>query len=291
MPDETVLTLSFLTSLAILPGLIWQRRFPTGGAGPFLRAGLAGLLSFLVWDLVTHGFEPVTSAIELLRDEMDWDPARPVATFAAVFLVGLAVGLGLLVWHETSLRRGYPEFAGSDHPGPSVGPGAMAATEVGSQPPRTRARNLSLRVAAGIGLHGALVGLAFGSHSERDEIAFPIMLAIGLALYACAEGFAFNNLFATNSASPSLPFRGLLGVIGGAPVFLATVAGMYLTDDLVNVALSSLAAGALTYTVIRLITSTSARAKQLLLYGGLLTGLAAGFLADVVIISLLGSID
>jgi hypothetical protein len=117
------------------------------------------------------------------------------------------------------------------------------------------------------------------------------MLAIGLALFAGAEGFAFNTLFAANSAGPSGSFRWLLGLIAGAPVFLATVVGMYLTDDLVNVALSSLAAGALTYTVIRLITSTSARAKQPRLYGGLLTGLAIGFLADVVVIFLLGSID
>src|SRR4051794_36939851 len=77
MPEEKILTLSFLSALAVLPGLIWRRRLPTGGAGSFSRAGLAGLLAFLVWDMVTHGFEPITSAIELLRDEMDWDvPAR-----------------------------------------------------------------------------------------------------------------------------------------------------------------------------------------------------------------------
>lgn len=101
---------------------------------------MAGLLAFLVWDMVTHGFEPITSAIELLRDEMDWDPARPVATFTVVFLAGLAVGLGLLVWQEASLRRNYPEFAGIGYSGLSAGPGAMAATEVGRQVSPTRAR-------------------------------------------------------------------------------------------------------------------------------------------------------
>src|SRR4051794_36939850 len=66
--------------------------------------------------------------------------ARPVATFTVVFLAGLAVGLGLLVWQEASLRRNYPEFAGIGYSGLSAGPGAMAATEVGRQASPTRAR-------------------------------------------------------------------------------------------------------------------------------------------------------
>lgn len=290
MPDETLLAMSAVAALAVFPGLLGRRGFPGGRAGVRLRSGLAGFLAFLAWGLLTRGYQPVGSAIEQLRDGLDG--AEPVATLTAVFLIGLAAGFGLLAWREAALARAYPELLGATGAPRSAGPGTMTAAELNVLGPTTRALRLALWVAAGVGLHGALVGLALGSHGEQDEIAFTYLLALGLALYAGAEGLGFANLFARNTGRPRLRFRWLLGLIAGVPLILATVAGMYLTDETVTVALCGLAAGALTHTVLRLVSTDAAtRRRQPMVLAAMFGGLAGGFLLSVIVTALAGSVD
>ena len=88
---------------------------------------------FLIWDVLAHAFEPVANALGKLRDGSGG--VGPVAGYAALFFLGITVGLGSLVLYEgwlgsraraASLVRNF-------------GPGAMAqdeltATRTGASP-------------------------------------------------------------------------------------------------------------------------------------------------------------
>ena len=287
MPDQVVLTLSFVAALAILPGLLRRPAgFPAGTAGGFLLSGLAGLLGYVVWDLFAHGFLPVTGAIEALRDRLD--DATTMLTLGALFLAGVALAFGLLMWRDADLDRA--EVAPAEGGRHSVGPGTVAAAELTGIATPAGARRRAMVLAAGLGLHGVLVGLAIGSNGERDEIAFTCMLAIAAGLYALAQGYLLAGIFREGTRL-SLATRLLMALIVGASLFLATLGGMYLTEDEVTVGLCGLAGGALAYAALRLVLGAAERHGKRLVMWGVLAGLLVGFVGDILLITFAGSVD
>src|SRR3984893_6632706 len=115
MSESQTLVLGFIAGVTILIGLPLGRvRSVKPGTRQFLNAVAIGILIFLIWDVLVHAFEPVDVALGKLHDGSGG--VGPVAGYAALFFLGITVGLGSLVLYEGWL--------GSSGPGRAPAPSA-----------------------------------------------------------------------------------------------------------------------------------------------------------------------
>ena len=278
MSETQILLLGFIAGVTILIGLpLGKVRAPRPGLRQFLNALAIGILLFLLWDVLVHAFEPVDIALGRLHDG---DAGiGPVLGYGALFFLGLATGLLSLVYYESWL-------ASRRQPG-NFGPGTMAPGELAAARPGiagwSAARRLSLLIAVGIGLHNFGEGLAIGGSAAAGEIGLATVLVIGFALHNGTEGFGIVAPLAAEDDRPSWGFLLLMGLIGGGPTFLGTAVGSQFTSDAMSVIFLTLAAGSILYVVIQLIGVALKAGRKNLLYYGVLAGLAAGFVTDMVV--------
>ncbi|MCU1454287.1 MAG: zinc/iron permease [Acidimicrobiales bacterium] len=273
------LLLGFIAGVTILIGLpLGRMRSPRPNLRQFLNAVAIGILLFLLWDVLAHAWDPLDVALGKLHDHSGG--IAPVVGYGALFFGGLTVGLISLLYYERWLgQRGQPR--------PS-GPGAMVAGELtrshGVMADWSPARRLALLIAVGIGLHNFGEGLAIGQSAASGSIALATVLVIGFALHNATEGFGIVAPMAGAEDRPSWAFLLGLGLIGGGPTFIGTAVGHQFTSEAVSVAFLTLAGGSILYVVIQLlgVANKSAAAKELL-YWGVLAGLVAGFLTDMVV--------
>ena len=285
MSESQTLLLGFIAGVTILAGLpLGRMRAPRPGTRQFLNALAVGVLLFLIWDVLVHAFEPVDTALTNLHD--DKGGIGPVVGYGVLFLAGITVGLGTLVFYERWLGAQARER--SARPG-KFGPGTMAPGELSATRPTTglaswsNARRLSLLIAVGIGLHNFGEGLAIGGSAATGEIGLATILVIGFALHNGTEGFGIVAPLAAEGERPSWGFLLLMGLIGGGPTVLGTVIGRQFTSDAMSVIFLTLAAGSILYVVIQLLGVAHKTKRKDLLYWGVLLGLAAGFLTDMVV--------
>ena len=278
MSETQILLLGFIAGVTILIGLPLGRvRAPRPSLRQFLNALAIGILLFLLWDVLVHAFEPVDIALGRLHDG---DAGiGPVLGYGALFFLGLATGLLSLVYYESWL-------ASRRQPG-KFGPGTMAPGELTAARPGiagwSAARRLSLLIAVGIGLHNFGEGLAIGGSAAAGEIGLATVLVIGFALHNGTEGFGIVAPLAAEDDRPSWGFLLLMGLIGGGPTFLGTAVGSQFTSDAMSVIFLTLAAGSILYVVIQLLGVAFKAGRTKLLYYGVLAGLAAGFVTDMVV--------
>jgi ZIP family zinc transporter len=98
--EGQTLLLGAIAGVTILLGLpLGRLRSPTPAMRVFLNALAVGILVFLLWDVLTHAFEPVDTAIGALRDGSGG--FAPVIGYGVLFLAGLGVGFGALVGYES----------------------------------------------------------------------------------------------------------------------------------------------------------------------------------------------
>jgi ZIP family zinc transporter len=278
MSETQTLLLGFIAGVTILAGLPLGRvRAPRPGTRQFLNALAIGILLFLVWDVLVHAYDPLDTALGRLHDRTGG--IGPVAGYGALFFLGLSAGLLSLVYYERWLAgRGKPR---------SLGPGAMAPGELTAA--RTgiaswsAARRMSLLIAVGIGLHNFGEGLAIGGSAATGAIGLATILVIGFALHNGTEGFGIVAPLAADGDRPSWGFLLLMGSIGGGPTLVGTVVGRQFTSQAMSVIFLTLAAGSILYVVIQLLGVAHKNKRQDLLYWGVLLGLAAGFLTDMVV--------
>jgi ZIP family zinc transporter len=283
MSESHTLLLGFIAGVTILIGLPLGRvRSVKPGTRQFLNALAIGILIFLVWDVLVHAFEPVDNALGKLHDGSGG--AGPVVGYAALFFFGITVGLGSLVLYEGWLGSKARAAASPRN----FGPGAMAADELTAT--RTRgiaswstARRLSLLIAVGIGLHNFGEGLAIGGSAAAGDIGLATILVIGFALHNGTEGFGIVAPLAAEGDRPSWGFLLLMGLIGGGPTFVGTAVGSQFTSDAMSVIFLTLAAGSILYVVIQLLGVAFKNGKKDLIYWGVLLGLSAGFVTDMVV--------
>jgi ZIP family zinc transporter len=276
--ESQTLLLGFIAGVTILIGLpLGRMRAPRPGLRQFLNALAIGILLFLIWDVLVHAFEPIDTALGRLHDGSA--EIGPVLGYAALFFLGLTVGLMSLVYYEAWLV--------SQRKPKNFGPGTMAPGELTATRPGiagwSAARRMSLLIAVGIGLHNFGEGLAIGGSAATGEIGLATILVIGFALHNGTEGFGIVAPLAAEGDRPSWGFLLLMGLIGGGPTFVGTAVGRQFTSEAMSVVFLTLAAGSILYVVIQLLGVAHKNGRKELLYWGVLAGLAAGFVTDMVV--------
>jgi zinc transporter, ZIP family len=229
-----------------------------------------GILLFLFFDVVSHGWLPVEEAAE----EHGW---TDLVGFGLVFGGGIIAGLMSLVY--------YDRWMGRHRQRSMLGPGAASAAEferswVGRL---TAGQWLALLIATGIGVHNFAEGLAIGQSAAADEIGLALALVIGFAAHNATEGFGIVGPMAGEPEPPSWGYLGLLGVIGGAPTFVGTLIGRSWTNEWLEVAFLAVAAGSILYVVIELLGVLRRFEVKLLVAWMLLLGLFLGFGTELII--------
>jgi ZIP family zinc transporter len=142
---------------------------------------------------------------------------------------------------------------------------------------------MSLLIAVGIGLHNFGEGLAIGGSAATGEIGLAMVLVIGFALHNGTEGFGIVAPLAAEGDRPSWGFLLLMGLIGGGPTLVGTMVGRQFTSEAMSVIFLTLAAGSILYVVIQLLGVAHKNGRKELMYWGVLLGLAAGFVTDMVV--------
>jgi zinc transporter, ZIP family len=241
-----------------------------------LNALATGILVFLLWDVLTHAWEPIDAGLAAK------DPGS-VAGLAVVFASGITVGLLSLVYFDRWVAARSATVASASSPGP----GAASVAELGARPLST-ARSLALMIAVGIGLHNFAEGLAIGNSAADGELQLAVLLVIGFAAHNATEGFGIVAPMAAARVRPSWGYLILLGVIGGGPTMVGTIVGQQFTSDVMSVAFLTLAAGSILYVVIELSAVSRRYGMKVVTTWGLLAGLLLGFATDA-IVSLAGA--
>src|SRR4051794_3892981 len=256
-----------------------RMRTPAPRLRQILNATAIGVLLFLLWDVLAGAFEPIDENLTSFHE--GHGGLGTAIGYAALFFAGLTIGLMALVYYERRLGA-----VGSKRLGPgSVTVGELEARTAGlaSWSP---ARRLALLIAVGIGLHNFAEGLAIGSSAASGDIALATLLVVGFGLHNATEGFGIVAPLAADRAEgedrPSWLFLLGLALVGGGPTFLGTAIGHAVTNEALAVAFLTLAGGSILYVVVQLLGIAN-RGRKDLLGWGLLLGLAAGFITDMVV--------
>jgi zinc transporter, ZIP family len=117
-----------------------------------LNAVAIGILVFLLWDVLTHAWDPIDKA--LAHHEIG-----DALTRGAVLTLAFGVGLLGLVWFDGRSRNQQPN-------GAARGPGAATLAELSAPSGIAGAGRLAVMIAAGIGLHNFAEGLTIGNSSR-----------------------------------------------------------------------------------------------------------------------------
>jgi ZIP family zinc transporter len=271
-PAQTAL-LGAIAGLTIFLGLPLGRvRTKNPKTRTFLNGLSAGILVFLLTDIVENAQMPIERALTLARDGGSWGPL--VGNFL-IFALGLAVGLLGLLYVSRAWRRS---------PKASMGPGAMAVVEASPAARERQALTLGMSIAAGIGLHNFSEGLAIGQASHTGEISLAVLLVIGFGLHNATEGFGIVGPLAAAEVRPSWKWLALAGLIGGGPTFLGTVLGGMVTSTYVFVAFLAMAAGAIIYVIGELFSAGRRLSWEITLWG-ILAGFLLGLATELIVVA------
>ena len=276
MSEPRTLLLGALAGLTILFGLpIGRLRSPRPGLRQFLNALAVGVLVFLVWDVLSNAFDPISAALARLHDHKGG--VAPVMGYSALFFAGIGVGLVGLVYYERRLL-GRPTL-----PGPGAAVANQVATRRVGLAGWSNAHRVALMVAVGIGLHNFGEGLAIGGSAARGEITLATLLVIGFGLHNATEGFGIVAPLAMEGDRPSWLFLLAMGAIGGGPTIVGTAVGRQVTSEPASVIFLTLAAGSILYVVIQLLGVAQRAVKRELIVWGVFLGLVAGFVTDMIV--------
>jgi ZIP family zinc transporter len=294
MSSEKIALLGAIAGFTIFLGLpLGRLRHPAVKVKVFLNAFAVGVLVFLLWETLSHAFEPAEDALKAVAVDNDgsW------GTFAALGLVataGLTFGLMSLTYYDRWMGR---RAVALTSPPLSHGPGAAAVTDFeptdSAGRPATTARGwlgtpgrrLALLIAVGIGLHNFAEGLAIGQSAASGEISLAVLLIVGFALHNATEGFGIIAPLTLDERRPSWGFLAVLGLIGGGPTFVGTLVGQSVVNDYLFTAFLALAAGSILYVVIQLLKVAFTLGHKELMMWGILIGLLAGIATDFVIVA------
>jgi len=242
----------------------------------FLNATSAGILVFLLVEILAHATEPVEEALkEAAEGQAAW------GQFAALGLVyAIGFGVGLLALFYLGRLRTPPSRTERT----SIGPGAMAVAEAERSQPaiQSAALRTGMAIAAGIGLHNFSEGLAIGQTAQAGQMTLAALLIVGFALHNTTEGFGIVGPLAAANVRAPWGWLGLAGLVGGGPTFLGTIVGTWFSSTYLFVGCLALAAGALLY-VIGEILPVGRRLSWEVTLWGLMAGFFLGLATELVL--------
>ncbi len=274
MSTTQTLLLGAIAGFTILLGLpVGRLEMRSQAIRAALTAFSAGILIFLLWDVLGHGVEPVELAVE----DHHWGRLAEIGPLLAG---GLALGFMSLVYYDRWMMN--------KRATPLVGPGAAALDEFTSRSwieRLTPGRRLALLIATGIGLHNFGEGLAIGQAAATNEVSLALVLIIGFALHNATEGFGIVGPMSGEAERPSWGFLGLMGLIGGGPTFVGTVIGQAWVSEALQVAFFAVAAGSILYVLIQLFEVCRRYALPVVVAWWILAGIVVGFATDFVLVA------
>jgi zinc transporter, ZIP family len=275
MSTSQTILLGAAAGFTIFLGLPLGRVQLAGQRGrAFLNGLSAGVLVFLLFDILAHATEPVEEAMTQAKaGEAAW---TRFTGLGLVYALGFGAGLLGLLYVTRRLTPRRPA---------SIGPGAMAAVESDlRQPPAEAALRVGMSIAVGIGLHNFSEGLAVGQAAKAGELSLAVLLIIGFALHNATEGFGIVGPLAAAKVRPSWGWLGLAGLVGGGPTFLGTVIGTWFDSVFVFVGCLALAAGAILYVLGELLPVGRRLSWEATLWG-LLAGFLLGVATDLILVA------
>ncbi|MCW2497770.1 ZIP family metal transporter [Jatrophihabitans sp.] len=258
------LLLGAIAAVTIVIGIpLGRLRTPAPRLKHFLNAVAVGILLFLVWDVLSHAWEPIDTALGNVHTHTGG--LAPVFGYGGLFVGGLGAGLLSLVGYDRYLDRA-----------------RHGSSRLASWSP---AKRLALLIAAGIGLHNFAEGLAIGQAAASNEVALATLLVVGFGLHNATEGFGIVAPLAADADAEPPSWRFLFGMalIGGGPTFVGTAVGHGFTSEAVSVLFLTLAAGSIVYVVCQLLGVAARARRTSLLSWGILIGMVAGFATDAVV--------
>lgn len=260
MDFTNTLILSAVAGFTIYLGLpVARLANPPRSLQAFLNAIATGILVFLLWDILSKASEPIDTA---LKAAQKGDSAYFI-TLLILFAVGLGIGLMSLVYFESRFIR-------------------RTKTKQSALNSEATPFQLSIMIAAGIGVHNLAEGLAIGQASRSGAISLATILIVGFALHNMTEGFGIAAPL-TLSRRPSWNFLALVGLIGGGPTFVGSLLGYSVQSELVFVFCLALAAGSIFYVIGELLNVGRRFQLRELVMAGVLLGFLAGYGTDLVL--------
>jgi ZIP family zinc transporter len=267
MSPSQIAVLGLIAGATIFLGLpVGRLRAPLPRLKSALNAVATGILIFLVWDVLTHAWQPIDDALG--RREMG-------SALGNGLVMAGAVGVGLLglVWVDGFITR---------HRGtPAGGPGAATFADVAARSWADPSGRLAVMIAVGIGLHNFAEGLAIGNSAAAGDLSLAVLLVVGFGLHNATEGFGI--VAPLTGQRPSWGFLAMLGLIGGGPTFIGTLIGQRFVDDTVSIGFLGLAAGSILYVVIELLAVARKANLKTITTWGIFAGLVLGFATDAII--------
>ena len=241
----------------------------------FLTGVSAGILVFLLFDILENATGPLEDAVNAVRDtHHGW--GHLVAT-GSVYAGGITFGLMGLLYVSRMWRNRKAQA--------SLGPGAMAIAEADARSAREHELlHLGMSIALGIGLHNFSEGLAIGQAAHSNKVSLALLLVIGFGLHNATEGFGIIGPLAAGNVRASWKWLGIAGLIGGGPTFLGTLLGTMVTSELLFVGFLALAAGAILYVIGELFAAGRRLSWDWMLWG-ILLGFLAGLATDMILVA------
>ncbi|MFL5766498.1 MAG: zinc permease, partial [Actinomycetota bacterium] len=191
MSTAQTIALGLVAGLTIFLGLPMARiKSASLGLKTFLNGASAGILVFLLFDILEHSTGEVAARTEAAQ--LGTGSYGEVVSLAVINVVAFGVGLLSLLYVQRLWRRREARQ--------SIGPGAMAVAE--ARAPERDALRLGMSIAIGIGLHNFSEGLAIGQSAHSGEVALALLLVIGFAAHNATEGFGIVGPLAAEDDRP-----------------------------------------------------------------------------------------
>ena len=252
--EQTVL-LSALAGATIFLGLpVGRLRNLSARTQVMLTTAAAGVILFLIWDILSLAVEPVEAALESAQGG---GGTSDFIINAFVLAASLAFGLLSIVWLTRHLRV----------------PGGAPIDP----------RKVALGTAIGLGLHNLSEGLAIGASSASGATSLALLLVIGFALHNATEGFGIAAPLA-GIERPTWGFLAGMGLIAGGPTFIGGVIGYTFASPLLSTAFLGVAAGALIFVFNEMMAVARRASAPMWANAALLVGLFVAFGTDFLLV-------